>query len=64
MATGDRGRLVREVAEVAQLLQQEDKRFKIDAVQAFDVLRRLLQNSNTPVATVARRLVESGRASG
>jgi transcriptional regulator with GAF, ATPase, and Fis domain len=35
------------------------ERFKIDAVQAFELLKRLSQNSNTPVATVARQLVES-----
>jgi AmiR/NasT family two-component response regulator len=38
------------------------ERFKIDAVQAFDTLRRLSQNSNTPVAAIARRFVESGNA--
>jgi GAF domain-containing protein len=35
------------------------ERFKIDAVQAFELLKRLSQNSNTPVAAVARQLVES-----
>ena len=35
------------------------ERFKIDAVQAFELLKRLSQNSNTPVAVVARQLVES-----
>ncbi|MDT5145704.1 MAG: hypothetical protein QOC58_349 [Mycobacterium sp.] len=35
------------------------ERFKIDAVQAFDLLKRLSQNSNTPVAAVARQVVES-----
>jgi GAF domain-containing protein len=35
------------------------ERFKIDAVQAFALLKRLSQNSNTPVAAVARRLIES-----
>jgi hypothetical protein len=35
------------------------ERFKIDAVQAFALLKRLSQNSNTPVADVARRLIES-----
>ena len=40
------------------------ERFKIDAVQAFELLKRLSQNSNTPVATVARQLVESEHPSG
>jgi hypothetical protein len=35
------------------------ERFKIDAEQAFELLKRLSQNSNTPVAAVARRFVES-----
>jgi GAF domain-containing protein len=35
------------------------ERFKIDAEQAFELLKRLSQNSNTPVAAVARRLIES-----
>jgi len=35
------------------------ERFKIDSVQAFELLKRLSQNSNTPVAAVARRLIES-----
>jgi GAF domain-containing protein len=35
------------------------ERFKIDAVQAFELLKRLSQNSNTPVAAVARRVIES-----
>jgi GAF domain-containing protein len=35
------------------------ERFKIDAVQAFELLKRLSQNSNTPVAAVARRFIES-----
>jgi GAF domain-containing protein len=35
------------------------ERFKIDAVQAFALLKRLSQNSNTPVVAVARRLIES-----
>lgn len=35
------------------------ERFKIDAVQAFELLKRLSQNTNTPVATVARQVVES-----
>jgi GAF domain-containing protein len=35
------------------------ERFRIDAVQAFELLSRLSQNSNTPVAEVARELVEA-----
>jgi GAF domain-containing protein len=37
------------------------ERFSIDAVQAFELLKRLSQNSNTPVAAVARQLVEPER---
>lgn len=36
------------------------ERFEIDAVQAFELLKRLSQNSNTPLIDVAQRLV--GRA--
>jgi transcriptional regulator with GAF, ATPase, and Fis domain len=35
------------------------ERFKIDAVQAFELLKRLSQGSNTPLNAVARQLVES-----
>lgn len=35
------------------------ERFKIDAVQAFELLKRLSQNSNTPLVVVARQLVEA-----
>jgi transcriptional regulator with GAF, ATPase, and Fis domain len=35
------------------------ERFKIDAMQAFELLKRLSQSSNTPLAAVARQLVES-----
>lgn len=35
------------------------ERFKIDAVQAFELLKRLSQSSNTPLAAVARQLVET-----
>jgi AmiR/NasT family two-component response regulator len=35
------------------------ERFKIDAMQAFELLKRLSQNSNTAVAVVARQVVES-----
>ena len=35
------------------------ERFKIDSVQAFELLKRLSQSSNTPVAEVAEQLVES-----
>lgn len=37
------------------------ERFSIDAAQAFDLLKRLSQSSNTPVATVAAELVEAER---
>ncbi|WP_242657751.1 GAF and ANTAR domain-containing protein [Mycobacterium kubicae] len=37
------------------------ERFSIDAIGAFDLLKRLSQESNTPVAEIARRLVGSGR---
>ncbi|MGA8330509.1 MAG: GAF and ANTAR domain-containing protein [Mycobacterium sp.] len=65
-------RLVRREEQLRSALASRDvigqakgmmmERFKIDAVQAFDTLRRLSQNSNTPVAAIARRLVESGNA--
>jgi GAF domain-containing protein len=35
------------------------ERFNIDAVQAFELLKRLSQSSNMPVVAVARQLVES-----
>jgi transcriptional regulator with GAF, ATPase, and Fis domain len=35
------------------------ERFGIDAVQAFELLKRLSQSSNTPVVAVARQLVET-----
>ena len=35
------------------------ERFKVDAVQAFDLLRRLSQSSNAPVRTIAEELVAS-----
>lgn len=38
------------------------ERFKIDAVQAFEVLKRLSQNSNTPLVDVAQELVTADRA--
>jgi AmiR/NasT family two-component response regulator len=34
------------------------ERFGVDAVQAFELLRRLSQDSNTPVSGVAHRLVD------
>lgn len=37
------------------------ERFKIDAVQAFELLKRLSQSSNNALALVARELVESER---
>jgi transcriptional regulator with GAF, ATPase, and Fis domain len=38
------------------------ERFKIDTVQAFELLKRLSQNSNTPLVVVARQLVEAEHA--
>lgn len=35
------------------------ERFKINALQAFELLKRLSQSSNTPLAVVARGVVES-----
>ena len=35
------------------------ERFQIDAVEAFDLLRQLSQQSNIPVAGISRRLVEA-----
>ena len=35
------------------------ERFKIDAVQAFELLKRLSQSSNTPLVAVARQLVDA-----
>ncbi|MCV7399749.1 GAF and ANTAR domain-containing protein [Mycobacterium fragae] len=35
------------------------ERFKIDAVQAFELLKRLSQSSNTPLAVVAREMVQA-----
>jgi ANTAR domain-containing protein/GAF domain-containing protein len=35
------------------------ERFDVDATHAFELLKRLSQNSNTQLAVVARRLVES-----
>lgn len=37
------------------------ERFKIDAVRAFELLKRLSQSSNTALVTVARQLVEAGQ---
>lgn len=37
------------------------ERFTIDAVQAFELLKRLSQSSNTALVVVARQLVESER---
>lgn len=36
------------------------ERFKIDAVQAFEVLKRLSQSSNTPLVDIARGIIDSG----
>lgn len=35
------------------------ERYKIDAVQAFELLKRLSQTSNTPLVEIARQLVEA-----
>lgn len=35
------------------------ERFNVDAVQAFELLKRLSQSSNNPVAAIARQIVES-----
>jgi transcriptional regulator with GAF, ATPase, and Fis domain len=35
------------------------ERFKIDAVRAFELLKQLSQSSNTPLAVIARQVVES-----
>jgi AmiR/NasT family two-component response regulator len=37
------------------------ERFKIDAVQAFEVLKRLSQNSNTPLVDIADDIVRTER---
>lgn len=39
------------------------ERFKIDAVQAFEVLKRLSQNSNTPLVDIADDIVHAERTS-
>ena len=39
------------------------ERFDIDAVHAFDILRRLSQESNTPVAEIAAQLVKTDHPS-
>ena len=35
------------------------ERFTVDAVQAFELLRRLSQDSNTPLARVAQQIIDS-----
>jgi transcriptional regulator with GAF, ATPase, and Fis domain len=37
------------------------ERFNVDAVQAFELLKRLSQTSNTPLRTVAERLISTSR---
>ncbi|MBW0019920.1 MAG: GAF and ANTAR domain-containing protein [Mycobacterium sp.] len=37
------------------------ERFNVDAVAAFDLLKRLSQDTNVPLAQIARRLIASGR---
>jgi AmiR/NasT family two-component response regulator len=34
------------------------ERFNIDSVQAFDMLRRLSQESNTPIRDLAERVID------
>jgi len=41
------------------IMRIDMERFKIDAVQAVELLKRLSQSSNTPLTAVARQLVES-----
>lgn len=36
------------------------ERFQIDAAAAFDLLVELSQHSNTPVAVIARKVIEIG----
>jgi transcriptional regulator with GAF, ATPase, and Fis domain len=36
------------------------ERFSVDAVRAFDLLKKLSQDSNTPVASICARLVQQG----
>jgi GAF domain-containing protein len=38
------------------------ERYSVDAVQAFDVLRKLSQDSNVPLAQVARELITKARS--
>lgn len=40
------------------------ERFKVDAVQAFELLKRLSQSSNTPLVGLARQLVEAEQHGG
>jgi AmiR/NasT family two-component response regulator len=39
------------------------ERFDIDSLQAFELLRKLSQDSNTPIAEIARQLVETDHPS-
>ena len=36
------------------------ERYRVDAVQAFEVLRKLSQDSNVPLLQIASELVENG----
>lgn len=38
------------------------ERFAIDAIQAFDLLKKLSQDTNTPVSRIAEQVVEKGTA--
>jgi len=35
------------------------ERFNIDAVEAFDLMRRLSQDTNTPLRHIAERVIEA-----
>jgi AmiR/NasT family two-component response regulator len=38
------------------------ERFNVDAVRAFDMLKRLSQESNTPIRDLAERVIDLRRA--
>lgn len=39
------------------------ERYNIGAVQAFEMLRKLSQDSNVPLARIAQELIEKSRSS-
>lgn len=45
---------------IAQAKGMLMERFKIDAVQAFELMRKLSQNTNTPIVSIAARIVAAG----